>query len=151
RRTDVLTVAAVQGHAVGAGFQLALACHLRVLADDAVFSMRETQLGLVPDVGGTKPLVDLVGPERALEICLTGRWVTADEAVRIGLAVRSVPREQLDAAVSELVDAVLAAPPGAVTETIDLLSGAGERSYDEQRLRERQAQTRRLRELVHHA
>jgi hypothetical protein len=62
RRPDLLSIAAVQGHAVGAGFQLALACDLRVCADDVQFAMRETSLGLVPDLAGTKPLVDLVGP-----------------------------------------------------------------------------------------
>ena len=76
RDERVLTVAAVQGHAVGAGFQLALACDLRVLADDARLAMREPSLGLVPDLGGTKPLADAVGYSRALEICATGRWVT---------------------------------------------------------------------------
>ncbi|MGZ6341189.1 MAG: enoyl-CoA hydratase/isomerase family protein, partial [Candidatus Limnocylindrales bacterium] len=80
RDDRVISVAAVQGHAVGAGFQLALACDLRILAEDARLSMRETSLGLVPDLGGTKPLVDLVGYARALEICVTGRWVQAAEA-----------------------------------------------------------------------
>ena len=78
RRPDLITVAAVQGHAVGAGFQLALACDLRLVSEDARFAMREITLGLVPDLGGTKPLVDLVGPARALEICATGRWIDAD-------------------------------------------------------------------------
>ena len=61
RRPDIMSIAAVQGHAVGAGFQLALACDLRVLADDAQLAMREPLLGLVPDLTGTKPLVELVG------------------------------------------------------------------------------------------
>ena len=67
-----MSVAAVQGHAIGAGFQLALACDLRVLADDAKLCMKEPTLGLVPDLTGTKPLVDIVGLPRALELCLTG-------------------------------------------------------------------------------
>ncbi|MDQ3592960.1 MAG: enoyl-CoA hydratase/isomerase family protein, partial [Actinomycetota bacterium] len=71
RRPDVVTIAAVQGHAVGAGFQLALACDLRVLAEDARFAMRETSLGLVPDLGGTQPLVEAIGYSRALEVCVT--------------------------------------------------------------------------------
>jgi len=57
----VVTVAAVHGYAIGAGFQLALACDLRVVADDVRFCMKEPALGLVPDLAGTKPLVDLVG------------------------------------------------------------------------------------------
>lgn len=55
RRNDIVSVAAVQGHAIGAGFQLALACDLRVVADDVQFAMRETSLGLVPDLTGTHP------------------------------------------------------------------------------------------------
>lgn len=55
RRSDIVSVAAVQGHAIGAGFQLALACDLRVVASDVQFAMRETSLGLVPDLGGTHP------------------------------------------------------------------------------------------------
>ena len=78
-----VVVGAVQGHAIGAGFQLALACDLRVVADDVSFAMRETSLGLVPDLAGTAPLVRLVGYARALEICATGRAVRADEAVRL--------------------------------------------------------------------
>ena len=87
----IVTVAAVRGHAIGAGFQLALACDLRVLADDAQLCMKEAALGLVPDLAGTKPLVDLVGPARALELCLTARTVRAAEAGRIGLAELVVP------------------------------------------------------------
>ena len=73
RDPSIVSVAAVRGHAIGAGFQLALACDLRVLADDARLCMKEPLLGLVPDLTGTKPLVDLVGLPRALELCLTGR------------------------------------------------------------------------------
>src|SRR6478735_8069976 len=93
-----VSIAAVQGHAIGAGFQLALACDLRVVADDVQFAMRETSLGLVPDLTGTHPLVSLVGYARALEICATGRFVHAEEAERTGLANLVVPADQLDAA-----------------------------------------------------
>ncbi|GCD99542.1 enoyl-CoA hydratase [Embleya hyalina] len=148
RRPDLITVAAVQGHAVGAGFQLALACDLRVCADDARFSMRETALGLVPDLAGTKPLTDLVGYARALEICVTGRWVGAEEAVSMGLATLAVPREELDGAARDLIAALVAAPRDAVIETKALLAGAATRGYDEQRAAERAAQARRLRDLA---
>ncbi|MGW8380537.1 enoyl-CoA hydratase/isomerase family protein [Streptomyces sp. ODS28] len=148
RRNDVITVAAVQGHAVGAGFQLALACDLRVCADDVQFSMKETSLGLVPDLTGTHPLVHLVGYARALEICATGRFVHGDEAERTGLANLVVPREELDGAVGDLAAALLAAPRDAVIETKALLAGAVSRTYEEQRSAERAAQGRRLRDLA---
>ncbi|MFF4134813.1 enoyl-CoA hydratase/isomerase family protein [Streptomyces mirabilis] len=148
RRSDVVSVAAVQGHAIGAGFQLALACDLRVVADDVQFAMRETSLGLVPDLTGTHPLVSLVGYARALEICATGRFVSAEEAERTGLANLAVPVDQLEDAVRDLAGAVLAAPRDAVVETKALLRGAQERTYEEQRVAERAAQARRLRDLA---
>jgi enoyl-CoA hydratase/carnithine racemase len=143
-----ISVAAVQGHAVGAGFQLALACDLRLLADDAQLSMREPALGLVPDLGGTKPLVDLVGVSRALEICATTRWVASGEAAALGLATAVVPRAQLDGAVLELVTALTAAPAAAVRATHELLTAASGRSFAEQLHAERRAQVGRLRDLV---
>ncbi|MEW2496420.1 enoyl-CoA hydratase/isomerase family protein [Streptomyces nodosus] len=148
RRNDLVSVAAVQGHAIGAGFQLALACDLRVVADDAQFAMRETSLGLVPDLTGTHPLVSAVGYARALEICVTGRFVLAEEAVTMGLANLAVPREQLDDTVLDLTAALLAAPRDAVVETKALLRGAQQRTYEEQRAAERAAQARRLRDLA---
>ncbi|WP_432038810.1 enoyl-CoA hydratase/isomerase family protein [Streptomyces cucumeris] len=148
RRNDIVSIAAVQGHAIGAGFQLALACDLRVCADDVQFAMRETSLGLVPDLTGTHPLVGLVGYARALEICATGRFVHADEAERTGLANLVVPAAELDGAVSDLAAALLAADRGAVIETKALLRGATDRTYEEQRTAERAAQARRLRELA---
>ena len=143
-----VSIAAVQGYAVGAGFQLALACDLRVVADDAQFAMLESSLGLVPDLTGTKPLVESVGYARALEICVTARMVGAAEAVAIGLALTAVPAAELDATVADLAGALTAALPGAVSETKALLAGAARRDLDEQRRLEREAQVRRLRELA---
>ena len=147
RRGDLVSIAAVQGHAIGAGFQLALACDLRVLADDAQLSIREPLLGLVPDLTGTKPLVELVGYSRALEICATGRVVEAGEAYDLGLATAVVPRGELDAAVADLVAALTAPAHGAVSETKALLQTAAALDLDEQRRAERAAQVRRFREL----
>jgi enoyl-CoA hydratase/carnithine racemase len=143
-----VSIAKVRGHAIGAGFQLALACDLRVVAEDAKFSMKESALGLVPDLTGTKPLVAHVGYARALEICATARVVPADEAVRIGLATSAVPADDLDAAVAGLVAALVAPMPGVVPETKALLQGAPERDLDEQRRLEREAQVRRFRALA---
>ncbi|MCP3821279.1 enoyl-CoA hydratase/isomerase family protein [Streptomyces sp. A3M-1-3] len=148
RRNDLITIAAVQGHAIGAGFQLALACDLRVVAEDVQFAMRETSLGLVPDLTGTHPLLSLVGYACALEICATGRFVHAAEAERIGLANLVVPVTELDGAVQDLTSALLAAPRDAVVETKALLRGASGRTYEDQRIAERAAQARRLRDLA---
>jgi enoyl-CoA hydratase/carnithine racemase len=148
RRPSLVTIAAVQGHAIGAGFQLALNCDLRILATDARFSMAEVALGLVPDLGGTKRLTELVGPSRALEICVTGRRIAADEADRIGLATAVVAPAELDGAVADLTAAVLAADQGAVAEIKALLTGATTRSYEQQDRAEREAQTRRIRDLL---
>lgn len=149
RRPDLISVAAVQGHAIGAGFQLALGCDLRVLADDAQLCMAETSLGLVPDLGGTAPLVELVGYSRALEICVTGRRVGALEAERLGLATLVVAPDDLDSAVADLVAALLAPPRAAVTETKALLlraAAGGDRAGQE--AAEREAQVRRIRDLA---
>jgi enoyl-CoA hydratase/carnithine racemase len=148
RKPSIVTIAAVQGHAIGAGFQLALNCDMRVLADDARFSMAEVTLGLVPDLGGTKRLAELVGSSRALEICLTGRRIGAEEAERIGLATAVVPTDELAATVTDLAAAVLTADRSAVAEIKTLLAGAVNRTYPEQDQAEREAQTRRLRDIA---
>ncbi|MDX3851485.1 enoyl-CoA hydratase/isomerase family protein [Streptomyces sp. AK02-01A] len=148
RRNDVVSIAAVQGHAIGAGFQLALACDLRIVTTDVRFAMRETSLGLVPDLTGTHPLVGLVGYARALEICATGRFVEAAEAERTGLANLVVAPGELDDTVKDLAGALLAAPRDAVIETKALLQGASGRTFEAQRAAERAAQARRLRDLA---
>lgn len=147
-RDDVITIAAVQGAAVGAGFQLALACDLRVCATDARFAMRETSLGIVPDLTGTHPLVTAVGYSRALEICVTGRWVGADEAAALGLATAVVPPDALDATVADLVAALVAAPAASAASTKGVLRAAVGSDAATQRRTEREAQVPLLRALA---
>jgi enoyl-CoA hydratase/carnithine racemase len=143
-----VSVAAVQGHAVGAGFQLALACDLVLVADDATFCMREPTLGLVPDLGGTGRLVDAVGYARALELCLTGRWMDADEAVWTGIALRSVPVADLPEAADDLAAALCAAPVEAARATKRLLRSAVRADRAGQLAVERAEQVRRIADLV---
>jgi enoyl-CoA hydratase/carnithine racemase len=147
-QVPAITIAAVQGHAIGAGFQLALACDLRVVADDVAFAMRETSLGLVPDLGGTAPLVRSIGYARALEICATGRFVGAQEAVAVGLATLAVPADQLDATVRELSVAILGTPQAALRELKPLLRNAIDASAADQLKAEREAQARLLKAMV---
>jgi enoyl-CoA hydratase/carnithine racemase len=147
RRPGIVSVAAVQGHAIGAGFQLALACDLRVVADDVKFCMKEPALGLVPDLTGTKPLADIVGVPRAIEMCLTARTVGAAEAVQLGLAEMAVAREELDQAVRDLVSALLATDRAAAAATKRLLQAAPGRTLEEQAAAERAEQAVLIRAL----
>ncbi|MCP2341299.1 enoyl-CoA hydratase/isomerase family protein [Actinomadura rupiterrae] len=147
RRPEIVTVAAVHGHAIGGGFQLALACDIRIAADDTRFCMKEPALGLVPDLTGTKPLVEIVGVNRALELCLTARTVDAAEAARLGLVERVVPAGGLDEAVAALTAELLAVNAGAAVATKRLLLEAPQNTLDEQRAAERREQLGRLREL----
>ena len=147
-RPELVSIALVQGHAVGAGFQLALACDLRIATPDVQFTMAEVSLGLVPDLGGTKRLVELVGYSRAAGICLTGRRVGAEEAERIGLVNAVVDAGELDSAGAALAGQILSRPRDAVIETKALLLAAAGHSQAEQEAVERQAQYRQLRALL---
>jgi enoyl-CoA hydratase/carnithine racemase len=141
---QVPVVAAITGVAAGAGCQLALACDLRVLADDAKLCIKEPALGLVPDLTGTKPLVDIVGLPRALELCLTARTVDATEAAALRLAELVVPAAELDGAVGDLVAALLATDAAASRATKALLIQAAGNTLEQQAAAERRAQRKLL-------
>jgi enoyl-CoA hydratase/carnithine racemase len=144
RNPAIVSIAAVQGHAIGAGFQLALSCDLRILADDAKLCMKEPALGLVPDLTGTKPLVDIVGLPRAIELCLTARTVGASEAAQLRLAELVVPVADLDGAVDDLVAGLLATDAAAARATKALLAQAPLNTLEEQAAAERTAQAELL-------
>jgi enoyl-CoA hydratase/carnithine racemase len=148
RDPNFISIAAVQGHAVGAGFQLALACDVRVAADDVVFCMREPALGLVPDLTGTAPLVRLIGYGRALEVCVRARNIDAQEAATMGLAQSVVPFADLAREVDVVVRSVLQSDTEAVRETKRLLQSAEVVDIEQQRKLESAAQLRRLHSMA---
>ena len=108
-------IAAVQGFALGGGFELVLACDLVVAADNARFGLPETKLGLVPGGGGTQRLTRLVGRTRATELMIAGRFLTADEAHAWGIVNHVVAKDDLLARAEELAGVVAAQAPEAVS------------------------------------
>jgi enoyl-CoA hydratase/carnithine racemase len=117
-------VAQIHGACLGGAMELALACDLRVMADDAVMGLPETRIGLVPDFGGCSRLPAVVGLGRAKELVMTGKIVGAEEAERIGLVNRVAPAGELEAVTSQLVAELLACAPVAVGLAKRLLDGA---------------------------
>jgi enoyl-CoA hydratase/carnithine racemase len=109
-----LTIARVQGHAFGAGMQLALACDIRVCADDVQMGLLELNWGLMPDLGGTVWLPRLIGPSAALEHMLRGDKWRADDLLRLGIANKVVAHDDLDAAIDEYVQLATSRPPLAI-------------------------------------
>jgi enoyl-CoA hydratase len=91
----VPVIAAINGIAAGGGCELALACHIRIAAPNASFSLPETKLGIIPGYGGTQRLAREIGEGRALEMMLTARSVNAEEALRVGLINRITSRDVL--------------------------------------------------------
>ena len=104
----------VNGVAAGAGFSLALACDVLVCSNEAYFSQIFVSIGLMPDAGSTFFLPRLIGPQRAFELCSTGRRVYGSEAAGMGLVNRSVPAAELDGVVAELTAYYAAAPTLAI-------------------------------------
>jgi enoyl-CoA hydratase len=114
-------IAAINGFALGGGCELALACTLRVASDNARLGQPEVKLGILPGYGGSQRLARIVGKGRAMEICLTGEPVSAEEAHRIGLVNRVVPQGQAVAAAREIAAKIVANGPLAVAYTMEAI------------------------------
>ncbi len=115
-------VAAVNGFALGGGCELAMACHVRVASESARLGTPEVKLGLMCGYAGTQRLARLVGKGRALEILLTGEMVDAQEALRIGLVNRVVPKDKLMAEAEGLLRKMLANAPLALRHTLEAVN-----------------------------
>ncbi|MDP2953004.1 MAG: enoyl-CoA hydratase-related protein [Chloroflexota bacterium] len=108
---DKPLLAAIHGYALGAGCELALACDLRLASPDARFGLPEVRLGMIPAAGGSHTMPRLLGPGRAAQLILTGEMISAEEALRIGLIHRVVPRPQLLSAAEALARKVMSRAP----------------------------------------
>ncbi|CAO5159832.1 Enoyl-CoA hydratase/carnithine racemase [Frankia sp. AiPs1] len=133
---EIPVIAAIHGPCLGGGLQLALGADLRIVAADASLAVLEIRWGLVPDMGATLALTQLVGADVAKELCWTGRRLTGAEAVRLGLATRQAADPR--AAALELAARIAANSPDAIRAGKRLLSRAAQRSPAEQLALERQ-------------
>ena len=115
-------IAAVNGYALGGGCEIASSCHLRIASDNAIFAQPEVKIGLLPGWGGTQRLPRIIGRGLANEIILTGRNVTAKEALDIGLVNRVVPQEELMHTCFDVANMILKNSPNAIAESIKLIS-----------------------------
>ena len=132
-------IAAVRGFALGGGCELAMACDMIVAAEDASFGQPEIRLGVMPGAGGTQRLTRAIGQARAMEVILTGRTMTAQEADAHGLITRIVPAAATVDAALELAERIAAMPPLAVRVAKAAILDADERSLTEGLARERAA------------
>ena len=107
-------IAAINGYALGGGCELAMCCDIRIASEDAELGLTEVTLGIIPGGGGTQRLPRLIGRGKALELILTGKRISAQEAWRLGLVERVVPHADLIPAAEELAQTIVARAPLAV-------------------------------------
>ena len=131
-RSPIPSIAAVNGYALGGGCEVAIACDIRVAAENATFGFPEVSLGILPGMGGTQRLPRLIGPALAKELIFTGRRIGAEEAHKIGLVNRVVPQGEALNAAREIAAEIAANGPLAVRHAksatnraldVDLVSG----------------------------
>lgn len=116
-------VVLIHGYCIGAGLELALACDFRYCTPEAILSLEEARLGMIPDVGGTTRLTQLVGPSRAKEIILTGRRIDGTTAERWGLVNRILLKDEFDGAVQALAEEISGCAPLAVAAGKRIIQG----------------------------
>ena len=112
-----VTIAAVNGFALGGGCELSMCCDIRIAAENAVFGQPETGLGITPGFGGTQRLARLVGKGRAKELIFTASNIKVDEAYRIGLVNKVVPKEELMEAATKMAEKIAGNAPFAISQS----------------------------------
>ncbi len=124
-------IAAINGYALGGGCEIALACTLRIAAENARLGQPEVKLGIIPGYAGTQRLARLVGKGRGLEMILTGDPIGAQEAYRIGLVNQVVPQAELPAAAEKLAQKIMANAPLAIKFALEAVNHGLEMSEAE--------------------
>jgi enoyl-CoA hydratase/carnithine racemase len=140
----LVTIAVVNGVAMGGGCELAMACDMRIAADDAQIGLTETRIGVIPGAGGTQRLPRLIGTARALELMLTGEPVSGTRAAEIGLVNEAVPAEKLNARALEFASLLASRSPLGLREIKRLVNESGEVTLAEGLQNERDALVRVL-------
>lgn len=124
-------IAAINGYALGGGFELALGCHIRIASENAKLGAPEVGLGIMPGFGGTQRLPRLIGTGRALELILTGKIITAEEAERLGIVNKVVPEGEALNAAKEMMKEIISNAPIAVKMCIEAVQRGMNMSLEE--------------------
>ncbi|WP_376795725.1 enoyl-CoA hydratase-related protein [Thermogemmatispora sp.] len=130
-RSSKVSIAAINGYALGGGLELALACDIRLAVEEAQLGLPETSLGLLPGWGGTQRLARLLGPGLAKELIFTGRRLRATEALQLGLVNRVVPRARLLSEAHELAHSIVRNSPIAVQQAKRAINQGLQTSLDQ--------------------
>lgn len=130
-RSRIPTVAAINGWALGGGFELALACHIRVASSNAIMGLPELRLGMIPGNGGTVRLSRLVGRGKALEMILLGGRLDAAKALELGVATRVFDKDAFDSQLAEFCQELARLPPVATSAAIDCVNMGSEMDRDQ--------------------
>ncbi|MGZ4049157.1 MAG: enoyl-CoA hydratase-related protein, partial [Bacteroidia bacterium] len=123
-------IAAVNGFALGGGLELAMACHIRVVSDNAKMGLPEVSLGVIPGYGGTQRLAQLVGKGKAFEMIVTADMINAEQALGLGLVNYVVPQDQLMAKCLEIIEKIKSKSPKAITGVINSVNAYFENGVD---------------------
>jgi enoyl-CoA hydratase/carnithine racemase len=135
-RSPKPVVAAINGTCVGGGLELALACHVRIAAAEAMLALPELKLGLIPGFGGTQRLPRIIGLSKAMEMILTSASISAEDALKIGLVSRVVPAQEISAEAVALAGAMASQGPTAVRAALEVMSREVDRPFAEGLARE---------------
>lgn len=125
------SIAAINGYALGGGCELAMAASMRIASEKAVFGQPEVRLGVIPGYGGTQRLARLVGKGRAIDLCISGRQIKAEQAMQWGLATHLVNPDELMKHATETLKSILSMGPVAVKSVLEVMNAGYELSLEE--------------------